>query len=105
MFCLVSSIADHYRLYVVGWGSNLFRRKSAGHEVNEGFVTGMLIPLVMPVDIPLWMVAVATAFSVIIGKEVFGGTGMNIFNPALLARAFVFSAYTPYISGRVRLQG
>ena len=53
----------------------------------------------MPVDIPLWMVAVATAFSVIIGKEVFGGTGMNIFNPALLARAFVFFAYTPYISG------
>ena len=86
--------------YVVGLGIEFISAQIRGHEVNEGFlVTGMLIPLVMPVDIPLWMVAVATAFSVIIGKEVFGGTGMNIFNPALLARAFVFFAYTPYISG------
>ena len=86
--------------YVVGLGIEFAFAQARGHEVNEGFlVTGMLIPLVMPVDIPLWMVAVATAFSVIIGKEVFGGTGMNIFNPALLARAFVFFAYTPYISG------
>jgi Na+-transporting NADH:ubiquinone oxidoreductase subunit B len=59
----------------------------------------MLVPLIMPIDVPLWMVALAVAFAVIIGKEVFGGTGMNIFNPALLARAFVFFAYTPFISG------
>ncbi len=86
--------------YVVGLGIEFAFAQMRGHEVNEGFlVTGMLIPLVMPVDVPLWMVALATAFSVIIGKEVFGGTGMNVFNPALLARAFVFFAYTPYISG------
>lgn len=86
--------------YVVGLGIEFVFAQLRGHEVNEGFlVTGMLIPLIMPVDIPLWMVALATAFSVIIGKEVFGGTGMNVFNPALLARAFVFFAYTPYISG------
>ncbi len=70
------------------------------HEVNEGFlVSGMLIPLIMPVNIPLWMVAVATIFAVIFGKEVFGGTGMNVFNPALLARAFIFFAYPKHISG------
>ena len=86
--------------YVVGLGIEFCSAQIRKHEVNEGFlVSGMLIPLVMPVDIPLWMVAVATAFAVIIGKEVFGGTGMNIFNPALLARAFIFFAYTPYISG------
>lgn len=86
--------------YVVGLGIEFIAAQIRGHEVNEGFlVTGMLIPLVMPVDVPLWMVAVATAFAVIIGKEVFGGTGMNVFNPALLARAFIFFGYTPYISG------
>jgi Na+-transporting NADH:ubiquinone oxidoreductase subunit B len=70
------------------------------HKINEGFlVTGMLIPLIMPVDVPLWMVAVATAFAVIIGKEVFGGTGMNILNPALTARAFLFFAYPTMMSG------
>lgn len=70
------------------------------HEVNEGFlVSGMLIPLVLPVDIPLWMVVVATAFAVVIGKEVFGGTGMNIWNPALVARAFLFFAYPSKMSG------
>ena len=70
------------------------------HSVNEGFlVSGMLIPLVMPVDVPLWMVAVSTIFAVIFGKEVFGGTGMNIFNPALLARAFLFFAYPKFMSG------
>ena len=70
------------------------------HTVNEGFlVSGMLIPLVMPVDIPLWMVAVATVFAVVIGKEVFGGTGMNILNPALTARAFLFFAYPTKMSG------
>lgn len=86
--------------YAVGLGIEFAFAQMRGHEVNEGFlVTGMLIPLIMPVDVPLWMVAVATAFSVIIGKEVFGGTGMNVFNPALIARAFVFFAYTPFISG------
>ncbi len=70
------------------------------HEVNEGFlVTGMLLPLIVPVTIPLWMVALATVFAVIIGKEVFGGTGMNILNPALLARAFLFFAYPAQFSG------
>jgi Na+-transporting NADH:ubiquinone oxidoreductase subunit B len=72
------------------------------HEVNEGFlVSGMLIPLIIPVTTPLWMVALATAFAVVIGKEVFGGTGMNILNPALLARAFLFFAYPSYLSGEV----
>ncbi|MDR2911922.1 MAG: NADH:ubiquinone reductase (Na(+)-transporting) subunit B [Alistipes sp.] len=86
--------------YVVGLGIEVAFAQRRGHEVTEGyFVTGMLIPLIMPIDVPLWMVALAVAFSVIIGKEVFGGSGMNIFNPALLARAFVFFAYTPFISG------
>ncbi|SFU44125.1 Na+-transporting NADH:ubiquinone oxidoreductase subunit B [Pustulibacterium marinum] len=71
-----------------------------GHEVNEGYlVTGLLIPLIMPVDIPLWMVAISVVFAVIIGKEAFGGTGMNILNPALTARAFAFFAYPTYMSG------
>ena len=70
------------------------------HTINEGFlVSAMLIPLVMPVDVPLWMVAVSTVFAVIIGKEVFGGTGMNILNPALTARAFLFFAYPTKMSG------
>lgn len=86
--------------YGVGLGIEFIAAQIRGHEVNEGFlVSGMLIPMIMPVDVPLWIVAVATAFAVIIGKEVFGGTGMNIFNPALLARSFVFFGYTPYISG------
>lgn len=71
-----------------------------GHTVNEGvLVTGMLIPLVMPPDIPLWMVAVASVFSIIFTKEVFGGTGMNFLNPALVARAFIFFAYPGDITG------
>jgi Na+-transporting NADH:ubiquinone oxidoreductase subunit B len=71
-----------------------------GHEVNEGYlVTGLLIPMIMPVDIPLWMVALSVVFAVVIGKEVFGGTGMNILNPALTARAFAFFAYPTYMSG------
>lgn len=86
--------------YVTGLAIEFAFAQIRGHEVNEGFlVTGMLIPLVMPVDVPLWMVAVATAFAVIIGKEVFGGTGMNILNPALTARAFLFFAYPAYMSG------
>ncbi len=86
--------------YVTGLGIEFIFAQSRGHEVNEGFlVTGMLIPLVMPPDIPLWMVAVSTAFAVIFAKEVFGGTGMNILNPALTARAFLFFAYPKDISG------
>lgn len=86
--------------YGVGLGIEFMFAQMRGHEVNEGFlVSGMLIPLIMPIDVPLWMLAVATAFSVVIGKEVFGGTGMNIFNPALLTRAFVFFAYPTSISG------
>ena len=70
------------------------------HEINEGFlVTGMLFPLTLPPTIPLWQVAVGIAFGVIIGKEIFGGTGMNILNPALTARAFLFFAYPAQISG------
>ena len=70
------------------------------HEINEGFlVTGMLIPLIMPPEIPLWMVSIATIFGTLIGKEIFGGTGYNVFNPALVARAFIFFGYPAYISG------
>ncbi len=86
--------------YVTGLAIEFAFAQLRGHEVNEGFlVTGLLIPMIMPVDIPLWMVAVGTAFAVVFGKEVFGGTGMNVFNPALMARAFIFFAYTPSISG------
>jgi Na+-transporting NADH:ubiquinone oxidoreductase subunit B len=71
-----------------------------GHEVEEGYlVTGMLVPLIVPIDLPLWMLAVAVAFGVVIGKEVFGGTGMNILNPALTVRAFLFFAYPTWMSG------
>lgn len=86
--------------YVVGLGIEFMFAQIRRHEVNEGFlVSGLLIPLIMPVDAPLWMVAASTAFAVVIGKEVFGGTGMNVFNPALLARAFMFFSYAPFISG------
>ncbi len=86
--------------YIAGLGVEFIFAQYRHEEVNEGFlVSGMLIPLVMPVDVPLWMVAVATIFAVIIGKEAFGGTGMNVFNPALLARAFIFFAYPAKISG------
>lgn len=86
--------------YVTGLAIEFIFAQIRHHEVNEGFlVTGMLIPLIVPPDIPLWMVAVATAFAVIIGKEVFGGTGMNILNPALTARAFLFFAYPAFMSG------
>ena len=86
--------------YVVGltieFGFAVYR----GHEINEGYlVTGLLIPMIMPVDIPLWMVGISTAFAVLIAKEAFGGTGMNILNPALTARAFAFFAYPTYMSG------
>jgi len=86
--------------YAVGLGTEFIFAIIRKHTINEGFlVTGMLIPLVMPVDVPLWMVAVSTIFAVVIGKEVFGGTGMNILNPALTARAFLFFAYPTKMSG------
>ncbi len=86
--------------YVVGLGIEFIFAQLRGHEVNEGFlVSGIIIPMIVPPDTPLWMVAVATAFAVVIGKEVFGGTGMNILNPALTARAFLFFAYPQDLSG------
>lgn len=86
--------------YGVGLGIEFAVAQVKGHEINEGFlVSGMLIPLIVPIDTPLWMVALATAFAVIIGKEIFGGTGMNIFNVSLITRAFLFFAYPSYMSG------
>lgn len=86
--------------YIVGLGIEFIFAQYRGHEVNEGFlVSGLLIPMVMPVNTPLWMIAIAVAFAVIFGKEVFGGTGMNIWNPALIARAFLFFAYPGQMSG------
>jgi Na+-transporting NADH:ubiquinone oxidoreductase subunit B len=85
---------------IVGGIWEVFFAGVRGHEVNEGFmVTGMLFPLILPATIPLWQVAVGISFGVVIGKEIFGGTGRNIFNPALLARAFLFFAYPAQISG------
>jgi Na+-transporting NADH:ubiquinone oxidoreductase subunit B len=86
--------------YVVGLGTEFVFAQIRHHEVNEGFlVTGLLIPMIVPVDIPIWMVGVATFLAVVFGKEVFGGTGMNILNPALLARAILFFAYPSKMSG------
>lgn len=86
--------------YTVGLGVEFLFCIIKGHAIQEGFlVSGMLIPLIVPVDVPLWMVAVATIFAVVIGKEVFGGTGMNILNVALTARAFLFFAYPTKMSG------
>lgn len=85
---------------VVGLGIEILFASKKGHAVEEGFlVTGMLIPLIMPPAIPLWIVALATAFAVVIAKEAFGGTGMNILNIALTARVFIFFAYPGAISG------
>lgn len=93
--------------YATGLTLEIIFAQIRHHDVPEGFfVTGMLIPLIMPVDVPLWMVALATAFAVIIGVEVFGGAGMNIVNPALIARAFLFFAYPSEMSGdRVWITG
>jgi len=86
--------------YGVGLGIEFGFAISRGHSVNEGYlVTGLLIPMIMPADLPLWMLATSVAFAVIIGKEVFGGTGMNILNPALTARAFLYFAYPTELSG------
>ncbi|MEZ7838832.1 MAG: NADH:ubiquinone reductase (Na(+)-transporting) subunit B [Flavobacteriales bacterium] len=86
--------------YGVGLGIEFGFAISRGHSVNEGYlVTGLLIPMIMPADLPLWMLAISVAFAVVIGKEVFGGTGMNIMNPALTARAFLYFAYPTVMSG------
>jgi Na+-transporting NADH:ubiquinone oxidoreductase subunit B len=86
--------------YGVGLAIEFLFAVIKGHEVEEGYlVTGMLVPLIVPIDLPLWMLAVAVAFGVVIGKEVFGGTGMNILNPALTIRAFLFFAYPTWMSG------
>jgi len=86
--------------YGVGLGVEFLFAVIKGHEVEEGYlVTGMLVPLIVPIDIPLWMLTVAVIFGVVIGKEVFGGTGMNILNPALTIRAFLFFAYPTWMSG------
>ena len=86
--------------YGVGLGIEFAFASFRGHQVNEGYlVTGLLIPMIMPINVPLWMLAVSVIFAVVIGKEVFGGTGMNILNPALTARAFLFFAYPSWMSG------
>ena len=86
--------------YIVGLGIEFAWAQWKGEEIQEGFlVSGILIPLIIPVECPLWILAIAVAFAVIIGKEIFGGTGMNIFNPALLCRAFLFFAYPTKMSG------
>lgn len=86
--------------YIVGLGIEFASAQIKDEEVNEGFlVSGMLIPLIVPVDVPLWMLALSVAFAVIFGKEVFGGTGMNFLNPALLSRAFLFFSYPSSMSG------
>ncbi len=88
--------------YIVGLAIEFASAQINGHQVNEGYlVSGMLIPLIVPVTVPLWQLTLAVAFAVIIGKEVFGGTGMNIWNPALLARAFLFFSYPKSMTGDV----
>lgn len=86
--------------YIVGLGIEFMFAQIRGEEVSEGYlVTGMLIPLIVPVDVPLWTLAIAVAFAVVFGKEVFGGSGMNFLNPALLTRAFLFFSYPSKMSG------
>ena len=86
--------------YGVGLGIEFIFATVKKHEVEEGYlVTGMLVPLIVPIDLPLWMLAVAVAFGVIIGKELFGGTGMNVLNPALTIRAFLFFNWAAWMSG------
>ena len=100
VYGLVKVLPLYIVAYLVGLGIEFVSAQIQGHEVNEGYlVSGMLIPLIVPVDVPLWMLAIAVAFAVIVGKEVFGGTGMNIWNPALLTRAFLFFSYPSKMSG------
>jgi Na+-transporting NADH:ubiquinone oxidoreductase subunit B len=99
-FGLVKMLPIFLVTHIVGLGIEFWFAYKKGHAVEEGFlVSGALIPLIMPPDIPLWILAVAVAFAVILGKEAFGGTGMNIWNVALLARVFIFFAYPTTISG------
>ena len=105
--CLDAFLHGSYKIlpmiavsYAVGLAIEFGFAVYRGHQVNEGYlVTGLLIPMIMPVDMPLWMLAISVIFAVLIGKEAFGGTGMNILNPALTARAFAFFAYPTYMSG------
>ena len=86
--------------YIVGLGIEFIAAQIRGHEIQEGFlVTGIIVPMIIPIDTPLWMLALATAFAVIFAKEVFGGTGYNIFNVALITRAFLFFSYPTAMSG------
>jgi Na+-transporting NADH:ubiquinone oxidoreductase subunit B len=86
--------------YAVGLAIEFAFAVYRNHPVNEGYlVTGLLIPMIMPIDMPLWMLAISVVFAVLIAKEAFGGTGMNILNPALTARAFAFFAYPTFMSG------
>jgi Na+-transporting NADH:ubiquinone oxidoreductase subunit B len=100
LFGLLALLPKIIVSYAVGLGIEIIVAQIKGHEVQEGFfVSGMLIPMIIPIDTPLWMLGVATAFSVIFAKEVFGGTGYNIFNVALITRAFLFFAYPSKMSG------
>ncbi|MGN0032171.1 MAG: NADH:ubiquinone reductase (Na(+)-transporting) subunit B [Candidatus Limimorpha sp.] len=99
-FGLLKIIPMYLVSYIVGLTIEFIFAEIRKEEVNEGyFVSGFIIPLIMPADVPLWMLALAVAFAVIIGKEVFGGSGMNIVNPALLARAFLFFSYPSKMTG------
>ena len=100
LFGLLAVLPKIIVAYVVGLGIEFIVAQYKHHEIQEGFlVSGMLIPLIVPVDTPLWMIAVATAFAVVFAKEIFGGTGMNVFNVALITRAFLFFAYPTMMSG------
>jgi Na+-transporting NADH:ubiquinone oxidoreductase subunit B len=100
LYGLVAFLPKVVVSYAVGLGIEMAVACMKREEVAEGFLaTGLLIPMIVPVNTPLWMIAVATAFSVIFAKEIFGGTGMNIFNPALITRAFLFFAYPKAMSG------
>ena len=102
MFCfgLLALLPKIVVSYVVGLGIEFIGAQIRGHEIQEGFlVTGILIPMICPINTPVWMIAVATAFAVIFAKEVFGGTGMNIFNVALVTRAVLFFGYPSKMSG------
>lgn len=100
VYGLIQIVPIFIVVHVVGLGIEFIYAAKKGHSVEEGFlVSGALIPLIMPPDIPLWILAVSVAFAVVLGKEAFGGTGMNIWNIALLSRVFVFFAYPTTISG------
>ncbi len=100
LYGLIAFLPQIVVTYAVGLGIEFGMAQVKKEEVAEGFlVSGLLIPMIMPIDTPLWMIAVATAFSVVFAKEVFGGTGYNVFNPALIARAFLFFSYPSKMSG------